>query len=873
MSLLNGTRLGPYEIVAPLGAGGMGEVYRAHDARLGRDVALKVISPDLAHDPDRVARFEREARAASALTDAHIVAVFDVGEQNGIHYFASELVEGPSLHQLLLDGPLPTRKALEFAAQIAQALAAAHEKGIVHRDLKPANVLVAPPGIAKIADFGLAKAIAGSLGDSAAQTESGILIGTVTYMSPEQAAGKRVDGRSDQFALGAMLVEMLTGQAPFRRSTGAETLTAILRHDPDLTALAGLDLPDSVIWILERCLCKDPEGRYASTKDLARELHHLRDGTTRLRGPRTSTTQASRQGLGRSIGALLLGISCGALAMMLVRHPSAAPREARPLRFLVPPPAEHSFVNTFESVGFAVSPDGTTLAFVAANGSAGPSTVWLRTLDDAEARLLPGSENARSLFWSPDGKSLGFFNGSGLSMIALAGSGVVKICDVPPGSGVAATWGSNGSIAYTLTAGDAIYRVSALGGTPTVWHAREVANGELRMGWPQYLADGGLLYTVRGPEGSNRLRLLSGENATRDLGPISSRFELLDQSTIVQVRDRALVEQHFDRVKGLIGAPAPIAPFVRAFRSTLWSGFAGSRGGTLLWQAAVNVNELAWFDRFGVRGETLGTRGDILAANVSPDGLKVISTRTRPELGTYDVWSFDLDRGIESPLTTDPDTEFGGLLTRDAKTLFYSAVRANQPAIIERDLASGAERSPIALGGFQVAQAISQDGHTLLFARRAETGFELWTLALDGRSSPQPIVRGGDTEYASLSPDGNYLAFIATDSGGRQAYVARLAAPAERVALSSHGARSIVWPPDSSEILYLSDRQEVISIPVRTSPRLEIGRPETLFTVSANAPWAGMSASPDGRKLLANLRLSSASEQPLVALVGHVPPR
>src|SRR5436190_6831849 len=234
MSLPIGARLGPYAIVSPLGAGGMGEVYRAHDARLGRDVALKVISPALAHDPDRVARFEREARAASALADAHIVAVFDVGEENGVHFFASELVDGPTLRHVLLDGAMPVRRALELAAQIAQGLAVAHEKGIVHRDLKPENVLIAPGNVAKIADFGLAKTTGAAPASAADSTETGILLGTVTYMSPEQAAGKRLDGRSDQFALGSILCEMLTGKALFRRATGAETLTAILREEPDL---------------------------------------------------------------------------------------------------------------------------------------------------------------------------------------------------------------------------------------------------------------------------------------------------------------------------------------------------------------------------------------------------------------------------------------------------------------------------------------------------------------------------------------------------------------------------------------------------------------------------------------------------------------
>jgi hypothetical protein len=363
--------------------------------------------------------------------------------------------------------------------------------------------------------------------------------------------------------------------------------------------------------------------------------------------------------------------------------------------------------------------------------------------------------------------------------------------------------------------------------------------------------------------------LLEGIAPPRDLGPIASRFEFLDSQTLVHARDRALVEQRFDIRRGLIGAATPIAPFVSLFRSTLWAAFAVSRSGTMAWHAALDNNELAWFDRNGVRGETVGSAGDILAATVSADGRKVLSARTRPELGTYDVWGFDLERGTESRITSDPDTEFGGLLSPDGRTLFYSAMRGTQPAIIERDLASGRERPLLTFGGFQIAQAISGDGRTLVFSRRGEGGFELWTLLLDGHSEPVPFIRGGNTEIAAISPDGAYAAFISAESGTQQAYVTRVAAPAERVAISRQGARGLVWVRD--EILYLSDAQQVISIPVKTAPRLDLGQPKILFTVPASAPWSSISASPDGQRLLATVRVSAASEQPLVAVVGHRP--
>ena len=567
---------------------------------------------------------------------------------------------------------------------------------------------------------------------------------------------------------------------------------------------------------------------------------------------------------------VLGGLLAGVLATALLTRRAAVPAQSlsNGLRFLIPPPVPEWFNPSVDTVTLAVSTDGSRLAFITGVGA--KRSIWVRALDDAEPHALPGTEGARSLFWSPDGLKLGFFAGGALSTIELGGRAAVRVCDVPVGSGGAATWGGDGTIAFTFTAGEAIYRVPASGGVASVWHERDVEQGESRLGSPQFLPGSReVVYTVRDGAGTSRLGSWSAGQAPRNLGPIASRFEFLDAATLVFARDGALVEQHFDRERGLIGAPTLIAPSVSSFRSSLWAGFAVSRAGTLLWKSAEDSNELVWFDRTGARGARVGTPGTVLEASVSGDGKTVLASRKRPELGTYDVWAYDLARGTESRLTSDPDSEFDALLSPDGKTLFYSAVHGPLPRIVVRDLASGAEHDLLAPGGFQMAQSITSDGRTLAFSRGTEQGFGFWTLALAGTAEPVPLAKGATGEEVRLSPDGSFAAYISDETGVAQLYVTRVAASAERAVVSANGARSIEWTADGKELLYLSEDRQVISIPVSVTPSLELGRPQTLFTIPATSSWVNMTASPDGRRFLANVRLSAAGEQPLNALVGH----
>ena len=489
MPLSAGTRLAHYEIRAHLGSGGMGEVYRAHDLTLQRDVALKVLPAELGADPDRLRRFEQEARAASALNHPAIVAIYELGRADDQPYISMELVEGRTLRQLIAHGPLHPRKALAIAAQVASALAKAHSAGIVHRDLKPENLMVSADEHAKVLDFGLAKLTGGSAGPSSDATtmghatREGVVLGTVGYMAPEQAAGGTTDFRSDQFAFGLVLFEMLTGREPFRRETAAETMAAIIRDEvPPLTVSDSLPVP--VQWILDRCLAKAPENRYASTHDLARDLGNVRDHLSGRTAPAVVSAK-SRMGRRELLGwALAAVLALASVALGLTRR-GATPEPAAEVRMTLSPPPGGVFHMSVGELPFAFSPDGHRLAFVAV--VEGRRQIWVRSLDSLDARALAGTEGASSPFWSPDGTTIGFFAENKVKRIPSSGGDVHTICDARRGAG--ATWNRDGVILFATLDGG-ISRVDAGGGTPVPVTTVNAARGESGHFAPIFLPDG-----------------------------------------------------------------------------------------------------------------------------------------------------------------------------------------------------------------------------------------------------------------------------------------------------------------------------------------------------------------------------------------------
>jgi hypothetical protein len=625
--LTAGTRLGPYEIVAPLGAGGMGEVYKALDTRLDRAVAVKVLSSVTSASPEARERFEREARTISQLSHPHICALFDVGEATlqppapssqpptaspqPLQFLVMELLDGETLAQRLASGPLPLDLTLRYAAQIADALDKAHRQGIVHRDLKPANVMITKTGV-KLLDFGLAKALAPSSVNVVETmprvqpiTATGAIAGTVQYMAPEQLAGLPADARSDIYAFGAVVYEMATGQRVF----GAARLTV---------SPAPLD------HLVRVCLAAEPDERWQSAHDVRLQLDAMR---AHALDAAPSAGSRLRQWLPWAIAVPAILIAAFAIMRGTTQAP---PPTAPPARFAIPPPAGGAFVSHVETLSMALSPDGSQLAFVASDANSGPR-IWLRRLASLEAAPIAGTEGNEfmSLFWSPDGRSLGFFTDGKLKRVDLQGGGTVTVCPVPEDIGLYGTWGRDGRILFTSVEGAAIYQVAIGGGTPTPLLAPDRAVGEVRLTWPSFLPDGErFLYTVRLVDGGARVMLGAPGKAPRQVLTAVSNVQYADPGYLVFGSEGTLVAQRFDvDAARVVGDPFAIAQPVRYFYSTAATMFTVSRSGTLAYQSHDDESRLVRYARSGAEVGTVGPSGVLQNLRVSPDGSAIVFAR------------------------------------------------------------------------------------------------------------------------------------------------------------------------------------------------------------------------------------------------------
>jgi len=703
MRLGPGTRVGRYEIVAALGAGGMGEVYRARDSSLDRDVAIKVLPHGTADHPDARERLAREAKSLSRLSHPHICAVHDVGEDAGSLYLVMELLEGETLAARIARGPLGLTDTLRVGREIAEALGGAHRQGVVHRDLKPGNVMLTPGGV-KLLDFGLAKAVAPTDPESAptlgrSLTVEGTVVGTLQYMSPEQMEGKAADARSDIFALGAVLYEMATGQRAFGGDSASAIAAAILTVDPPpLHASAALDR------IVRACLVKDPDRRWQSAQDVALQLSMSGDGVM------AAVSAAPRRipaWVPWVAAAMATAVAIAALTLRPARPAGAAPR---PVAFTVPAPPGLSFFLSVERTPFAVSPDSTVLAFIAGSPETGPPQIWLRPFASVAARPLAGTEGAQSLFWSPDGGSIGFVVAGKLRQVAIAGGAPVTICDVREGIGMTGSWGADGQIIFASVEGEAIYRVSTSGGTPTVDLKPDPSQGEARFAWPAFLPDGRrYLYSVTGREERAEVRLAEPGRPPRTVLKARSNARYVDPGFLLFVEDGALLARRFDAASGtLTGDAIPVADEVNYFRATALAHFTASSSGVLAYSSGSDLSRLAWFDRAGRETGQLGPPDSYQNVRISSDGREVLFDRITRRTRNYDLWSLDLSRGFETRLTSSPETEvapqFGPRGHGDL--LGVARVRATADAARARDRCGSAARprragAAVAVGCFR----------------------------------------------------------------------------------------------------------------------------------------------------------------------------
>jgi eukaryotic-like serine/threonine-protein kinase len=819
-----GRSIGPYRLLVRLGGGGMGEVYRARDARIGRDVAVKVLPPLYAADPERLRRFEQEARAAGALNHPNVLTLHDLGRDGDTPYLVSELLEGETLRVRLDGGALPWRPAVEIAAAVADGLAATHAKGIVHRDLKPENLFLTGDGRVKILDFGLAKLWTQD-GQPAggAETRPGQVMGTAGYMSPEQVAGGTVDGRSDLFALGCVLYEMVSGRRAFQRPTAAETMAAIVTEEPaPLAAPAGLQR------LVAHCLEKDAEARFQSARDLAFGLRGLLDAGASVTTPVAGRRLARRWPAWLLAGAALLAAATAA-ARVSLRRPPVKPDA---LRFAIPVPQELT-----PGVTLGVSPDGRRVIINVADAS-GARFLWLRPLDAPSGYLLPVA-GGPFVAWSADARFVFFLREEKLHRYELGGSRLPE-----PVCAWAGFWGADVSGAGDVllgTEGGGLQRVSAAGGTPAPVTTLDPSRQEVSHSWPSFLPDGRhFLYFARSSDpsqnavyvgsldGTTRRRLFASESrAAYAGGP--------DGGHLVHAREGTLVAQAFDPATlELSGRPLRVAERVAQTRYGN-AVFALSRSGVLVYRSDAEAHrQLVWFDRRGRRIATPGPPGPYANLTLSPDDGRVALDRTD---GTnQDVWTMDLATGHLTRLTFDPQVDHFPVWSPDGTRIAFDSHRSGAGDLYVKP-ASGAAAEELLLKslGSSGVHDWSRDARYLAFsgARRGD----VWILPLDGERKPFPFLNGAASEHsARFSPDGRWIAYVSDESRRSEVYVrpfdgAGAAANAPRWQVSSNGGAQPLWRRDGRELFYLTPDDQLVAVPVKGGGTFQAGPEVPLFRV------------------------------------------
>jgi eukaryotic-like serine/threonine-protein kinase len=879
MPLSAGTRLGPYEVLAPLGSGGMGEVYKARDTRLDRTVAIKVLPERSAPTPEARQRFEREAKTISQLSHPHICALYDVGRENDVEYLVMEHLEGETLLERLAKGPLPREQTLRYGVEIADALDKAHRQGIVHRDLKPGNVMLTKSGV-KLLDFGLAKAMAPraekssltSLPTQQNLTKEGSILGTFQYMAPEQLEGKEADGRTDIFALGAVLYEMATGKKAFSGTTQASLITAIMSSDPAPISSVQPMTPPAFDRVVKTCLAKDPEDRWQSAGDVAKELRWIGEGSAAgLAAPAlVSSRRRVREWIAWS--GFAIGISAAILAAALLRQSRA--REVRPVRAFITPPEKTTFRFNFASGPPALSPDGQKLVFSAGTADGKP-LLWVRPLESLVAQPLPGTDDAVFPFWSPDGRFVGFFVGTKLKKIEVSGGPPVTLCEVPEG-GRGGSWSRENTI---LFAGryTPVYRVSAAGGDPAAITRFDPVRKDTTHRWPLLLPDGMRFLYLASQVGyesqSNAIFVASLDGRENRLLLHASSNTEYAAGHLLYVRERMLMAQPFDEKSArFAGDPFPIA---EVQYDTLFSRAVFSvSDGSLVYQSgsALREVELTWYDR---AGKNLGSLRQALVkpsspARLSPDGKRVVVSISEPGSGAGGIWVYDIQRGVRTRLTFDGGDVFPAWSPDGLRIVFARRQQDNIRLYVKKADGSGPEDALVESPAKDIPTDWSADGKSIAFQRLGgpgKTREDIWILPLSGDKKPFPFLRTEFSErYARFSPDGKWLAFGSNESGDNEVYVAPFPGPGGKLQVSTSGGHSPLWRRDGREIFYIAPDRKLMAVEVETSPALRIGNPRPLFQTHLPAPWISYEPSPDGQAfLLANLQSEETS--PPVTLV------
>jgi Tol biopolymer transport system component len=876
MTLTVGSRIGAYEITGVLGAGGMGEVYRARDARLRRDVAIKVLPQRVAGDPERLARFEREAQILAALNHPHIAQIYGIEESGGVRALVMELVEGENLGQRTARAPLAIREITAIAQQIAEALENAHARGIVHRDLKPANIQLTPGGVVKVLDFGLAKAVEpdGPPHASGAPTLTETLVtgprvimGTRAYMSPEQATGAAVDKRTDVWAFGCVLYEML---ARMPAMAGTDLFDA---RNPDLAALPAAT-PEAIRRLLRRCLQKDPKHRL---HDIADARLELQDVATASEGHAAMAGPAARTRLERVAwpvaGVLFVGLIA---ALVWGRAQSARPASADYLAYrtaLVLPPAANPGGQT--SGRFALSPDGRRLAFVAA-GDDGRRQLWLRSLDDISAKPMPGTVDATTPFWSSDSRQLAFFAHDKLKTIDVAGGPPVTLTEAKGALG--GSWGHGGVIVFGL-ARSGLHTVPASGGTPTAVTSLDSSRGEVHHVWPFVLPDGRrFLYHAAGSKTGDPFEANGIYAGT--LGSPERKL-LVDGGSAAQyaggfllfMRRETLMAQRFDADQlTLTGDPVPVAEGIATNPNFRVGAFSASANGVLAYQtaAAQPPSRLLWFDRKGTPLGALGDAAYYRHPELSPDGSQVAVAILNPTTGARNLWIVDVARGVPTRLTSGDNERFPVWSPDGSRVAFTSGRDGTFDILAKASNGTGEEAVLVHDTVNKYPTSWSRDGKHLLYytgGTTLSTGNDLLVLPLFGSRAPFPYLRTPFAETEGrFSPDGRWVAFQSSESDQLEVYVASFPQPGTKWRVSTNGGLMPRWSHDGGEILYLAPDNTLMSVavtPATTGLTLAAARP-LFVTRPAHPSWA---LAKDGRFLI-NTSADDTAPAPLTLFIN-----
>ncbi len=859
MPIAIGSRLGPYEILGPLGAGGMGEVYRARDTRLGRDVAVKVLPGHHPATPEMRHRFEREARAISSLSHPHICVVHDVGEQEGVDYLVMELLEGETLAARIGRGPLGKAELLRIGIEVADALDKAHASGIVHRDLKPANVMLTRSG-AKLMDFGLARLALPESGRllsedgstlTASLTDSGTILGTAGYLAPEQVRGQPADHRADLFALGAILFEMATGRRAFQGDSAVATLYAVMHQDPPPIESLAPDAPAGLGRVARVCLAKDPEERWQSVRDLARELRWMAEESGTLRRPAGAPARAGRAWPGWVAAAAIALLAT--LGWLLRPAGRPGPRVVSSIE----PPAGWSL--SVRNGPMAFSLDGRQLAYVAAD-STGRASIWVRPLDGSP-RPVEGTEGASCIFWSPDGRSLGFFAGGRLRRIDVAGGPPQDLADAPFGEG--GSWGRDGTILYTPRLGSPILRVPATGGSPAPARAPGQKDGPDAQLWPAWLPDGRhyLFYSlvgVRGQGPANTVYAASLDPGEKPVPLVSHTSNVVATATgrLLYWRDGAVWAVGFDaRRLRVSGEPVRVAGRVAHDENLDCGLFSVSPSGALAYHEGGNteLSRLTWMDRAGRSLGDLTPPGNYYCPRLSHDGRRVAVVLFGTEVLTGDIWLIDLVRGMGDRFTFDPAPETAPVWSPQDDRLYWMTSTSQMLGRIDsRPLAGGPGETVFASESLAAPLDITPDGKQLLYLTGQRIP-RLGVLSLaDRKASPWPASPFFEKQ-GRMSRDGRWIAWMSNETGRYEICVRRFPAGGETWRVSDGGGYSPVWRGDGRELYYVTESGRLMCVAFRGEPTVEIGRPEPLFDTHMRppadlAPHYDVSA--DGRRFL-----------------------